>query len=66
MDDITYNLEQRVMVDFDGKVYPIVKMFDEDGEETDSPEKCLAFIAGKEGYWVAVAVEEDDFRGESQ
>ena len=59
MDDtVTYNLEQRVMVDFDGQTYPITKMFDDEGFETDETGECVAFIAGREGYWVAVAVEE--------
>ena len=60
MDDtVTYNLEQRVMVDFDGHTYPITKMFDDEGRETDEADECVAFIAGREGYWVAVAIREN-------
>lgn len=59
-DRITYNLEQKVMVDFDGQVYPIVTMYDEYGEETEDTSECMAFIAGREGYWVAVATDEAD------
>ena len=59
---LTYNLEQRILVDYDGQTYPIIKMFDDEGDETDDIEECRAFVAGVEGYYVSVAVEETDER----
>lgn len=62
MNFITYNLSEKVMVDSDGSVYPIITMFDDEGDETEDIEECVLFVAGTGGYHVTVEVLDEDFR----
>jgi len=61
-DDCQYNLEDRIFIDSDGTTYPIVKMMDENMEDTEEPDCCVAFVAGEGEYFVAVIVDEEQFK----
>lgn len=47
------NLGLRLFIDQHGDTWPVVAMFDHDGEECDPPEAVSA-VAGTEGQWYAI------------
>lgn len=47
------NLGQRLFIDSDGFVHPIVAMFDCDGEDCQ-PREAVSAVAGSEGRWFAL------------
>jgi len=51
------NLGQRLFVDQAGDTFPIVSMFDSDGEECSPPDAVFA-VAGTEGRWYALDLSE--------
>ncbi len=51
------NLGQRLFVDEDGETWPIVLLFDGDGEEC-SPAEAVSAVAGTEGRWYALDLSE--------
>jgi hypothetical protein len=52
------NLSQRLFVASDGYTFPIVTLFDADGDETDDPCEAVACVAGVEGRWHAINLED--------
>ena len=51
------NLGQRLFIDQAGDTYPVVSMFDCDGEECE-PCDAVTAIAGTEGRWYALDLRE--------
>jgi hypothetical protein len=41
----------------DGKVLPITRLADADGDETDDPYEAVVCVAGEDGYgWLTIAI----------
>lgn len=53
------NLGRREFIDCDGHIYPVVKMFDDEGEEC-GPAEAVSAVAGIEGRWFALDLSEFD------
>lgn len=51
------NLGQRLFVDQAGDTYPIVSMFDGDGDEC-GPSDAVSAVAGTEGRWYVLDLSE--------
>lgn len=60
VESLWYNLKKRLVIDHDEEVYPITNMFNSDGDETEDIYECVSFVAGRGGYWIAMAVGDDD------
>jgi len=45
----------------DGKVLPITRFADADGDETDDPYEAVVCLAGEDGYgWLTIAIHPED------
>ena len=51
------NLGRREFIDDDGNLYPVVTMFDGDGDECGLDD-AVAAVAGNEGRWFALDLSE--------
>ncbi|MBF5091962.1 hypothetical protein F1640_18580 [Novosphingobium sp. NBM11] len=51
------NLAQRLFIDSDGHVHPVVTMFDSNGEQC-GPEDAVSVVAGTEGRWFVLDLSE--------
>lgn len=51
------NLGQRLFMDGDGFIHPVVCLFDADGEEC-GPDRAVSAVAGSEGRWYCLDLSE--------
>lgn len=51
------NLAQRLFVDSEGRTYPIVTMFNADGDECE-PSEAVSAVSGTEGRWFVLDLSE--------
>ena len=57
----SYNLAQRLVIDDDGTLCSITKMFDADGEETRDTNEARVVVAKRaKRQWITVKVNEPD------
>lgn len=56
-------LVQRLAMLDDGQIIPVTQLFDDEGDETDSPAEARSFVAGPDslGYWHTDSLEEYGF-----
>jgi len=54
------NLTQRIVLLGDGRTMPITMMVDCEGDETIDAAEAVGVVAGQEGEWYALPLEEYD------
>lgn len=45
------NLGKQILLLDDGKIVPVIAMFDSNGQNTDEPDEAVSFVGGVVGEW---------------